>query len=118
MTESRIDTGLSLEGQEHLLEQVFELWAQPEVRRRQEAGEMPRPARVHAVQVMLRVDAAPEVRLNEEVRGVARAAANRSVEAGDLVGYEDVESLMDFSLEAADDANAGHITAIALPAGW
>src|SRR3712207_5214815 len=112
------DDGLSKEGHEHLLRQVFELWAQPEVRRRQAAGTLQRPARIHAVQVLLRVGQPPEVRLNEEVRGVARARANQALDAEELVAYEDVDALVDFSLEAADDANAGHITAIALRDGW
>jgi hypothetical protein len=109
---------LPADGHANLLQQVFELWAQPEVERRQVLGTMPRPAQVHAVQVLLRADGPVDVRLNDEVRGIARATADRDVAAGELVSFQDVESLVDFSLEAADDANAGHITAIALPAGW
>jgi uncharacterized protein (UPF0332 family) len=109
---------LSCEGHANLLRQVFELWAQPEVARRQEAGTLPRPVTINAVQVLLHAAAPPEVRLNDEVRGIARAISAQPVPANELVSYHDVDSLVDFSLEADDDENAGHITAIALPAGW
>lgn len=79
---------------------------------------MPTPAQVHAIQIVLRVGKAPEVRLNDEVRGQADVRATRDIAAWEEIRVADIDQLNGFTLTADEDPDPAHITAIALKDGW
>jgi hypothetical protein len=59
---------------QNLMQQVHELWINPEIERRREAGRLPDDFALTSVQVIMNLDAdAPEVRFNEEVKVLAEA---------------------------------------------
>jgi hypothetical protein len=59
-----------------------------------------------------------EVRFNEEVRGSAQVTARRDIGAGEEILQKDVEKVHDFLLAEDEDANAAHVTMLALQGGW
>ena len=53
----------------NLMQQAFDLWINPEIERRREAGRLPDDFVLRAAQVIMSLDAnAPEVRSNEELK--------------------------------------------------
>ena len=104
---------------ERLLDQVMTIWILPEVRRRQARRSAPEPYPLAFAQVVFRVGAAPEIRLNEEVRGTAlvrRADPASEIAVGDDVFLDDIAGVEHFELPD-EDANAGHVTIVATPRG-
>lgn len=100
------------------IKQAFELWITPEVVKRQTAGTLPAPFELTAAQVLF----SPEgpgflVRLNDEVRGVAWARAQRAVEKGDPVLQSDLEHMEVFDIEGAD-LDHGHLTIFSIGGRW
>ena len=82
------------EFRQNLMHQVDELWINPEVERRREAGRLPDDFAISRAQVIMNLDAdAPEVRFNEEVKVLAEAEWTREVEYGEDVTEADVESI-------------------------
>jgi hypothetical protein len=91
----------------NLTQQVHELWINPEVERRREAGRLPDDFAISRAQVIMNLDAdAPEVRFNEEVKVLAEAEWAREVEYGEDVTEADVERIKDLVL-TDHDPNAG-----------
>lgn len=102
---------------DNLLHRVFDLWIDPEVERRQSLGLLPEDFRLRAAQVILNVGAAPEVRLDEEVRAKAKIKPARPIEAGDIVRAVDVDEYV--AVELTDvDPDAGHVTVLRHQDGW
>ena len=102
----------------NLMEQVLELWVNPEVERRREAGNLPDDFVLTAVQVIMNLDAdAPEVRFNEEVKAVAQGRATRAIEEGEDVTEADLEGIEDIML-TDQDPNAGHLTMMFFKGHW
>jgi hypothetical protein len=53
------------------MQQVLELWINPEIERRREAGRLPDDFSLTRAQVIMNLDAnAPEVRFNKEIKAV------------------------------------------------
>ena len=77
----------------NLMEQVLELWINPEIERRREAGSLPDDFVVTRAQIIMNLAAdAPEVRFNKEIKAVAQFRAARAVEVGEDLTEADVES--------------------------
>jgi hypothetical protein len=103
---------------ERLLKQAFELWIEPEMARRREAGRIDANFQLLAAQVIFNADTdAPEIRLNEEVKAVLEVRVNRAIEAGELITWADVSELARIRL-TDEDPNAGHLTLVLKPEGW
>jgi hypothetical protein len=100
-----------------ILEQTLQLWVQPELARRQSAGTLAHDFQLRQVQVLLEVDQPPTVRLNEEVRAVVRAVAQRAIQPGEEVGEEDLGDIATILLTDADP-NAGHVTMVLHRGAW
>jgi hypothetical protein len=71
---------------QNLMQQVHELWINPEIERRRGAGRLPDDFAISKAQVIMNVDAdSLEVRFNEEVIVLAEAEWTREVEDGENV---------------------------------
>jgi HEPN domain-containing protein len=103
---------------EPLLQQAFELWIEPEIERRRQAGRLPDGFKLHAAQVIFDMELdAPEVRLNDEVKAALQIRVDRAIEPGEPVRWADVTELVDLQL-TDQDPNAGHLTVLSRPDGW
>jgi HEPN domain len=103
---------------QNLMQQVHELWINPEIERRREAGRLPDDFAIRGAQVIMNLDAdAPEVRFNEEVKVLADAEWAREVDYGEDVTEADVESISDLTL-TDHDPNAGHLTMMLFKGRW
>ena len=103
---------------QNLMQQVHELWINPEVERRREAGRLPDDFAISRAQVIMNLDAdVPEVRFDEEVKVLAEAEWAREVEVGEDVTEADVERIKDLML-TDHDPNAGHLTMMLFKGRW
>jgi hypothetical protein len=108
---------MSEEGRRRVLEQAFELWINPELERRKEAGTLPDSFQLHMAQRIQHPDGKVVVRFNEEARGVALARATRAVAKGDPITFLDIDQLEAFDVPD-DELDCGHWTVIRGPSGW
>jgi hypothetical protein len=106
----------SQEGQ-GLLEQAWRLWIEPEVAQRQASGTLPKPFELRAAQVLMEIDRPRQVRLNEEVRAVISARAQRTIQKGEPVSEADIDDIEEFTLTDTDP-NAAHITMLLHRGVW
>lgn len=96
---------------ERVLEQMYTLWINPEIEKRRGAGNLPEPFILYAAQVVMNVDAALQVRFNEEVKFIAEVRATRAIKKGEPISFNDFDKVIAVEL-TDEDADAGHITAI------
>jgi HEPN domain-containing protein len=102
----------------NLMQDVLDLWINPEIERRRESGTLPDDFAVRRAQVIMNIDAhAPEVRFNEEIKALARARAARAIDAGEEVTEADLEGIEDIVL-TDQDPNAGHLTMMLFKGHW
>jgi len=100
------------------LEHAFRLWFKPELDRRAAAGRIPKEFVVWAVQVVLNLDAEPDVRINEEVKGAFIAKPSRRPKAGgEVMLLRDMDRIESMML-TEEDPNAGHFTALIHKTRW
>lgn len=102
-------------------QQVMDLFINPEISRRQERGELPRPLPFLAAQVIFYPnERPPQVRINSEVRAIARVIHKPGVmkEPGDEVFANELASIEQITLTDSDDPDCGHATIIRLPDQW
>lgn len=101
-----------------VIEQAFNLWINPEIERRREAGRLPDDFDLYAVQVIMNVDTdAPEVRLNDEVRAALKVRATRDIEKGQALKPGDFDHIEAIELTELDP-NAGHFTMLRHEGSW
>lgn len=112
---------LDEEGFQRTFAHAMELWFEPEIRRRQEAGTAPKPYPLRAAQVILYADARPhEVRLNEEVQAIGEMKLKDSVSKlkGEPVYLSEIEETPSIRLPDSEDPNCGHFTLLLLGDRW
>lgn len=104
---------------QRLFEWITQAFLVPEMRRRIEQGRLPDDFKLRAVQVIFGPEGGvPEVRLNEEVRGVVRRRTSREIAKDDVVFGDESIDVPEILLTDADP-NAAHVTAIASgDGGW
>jgi hypothetical protein len=100
-----------------LLEHAFRLWFKPELDRRAADGRIPRGFAVWAVQVVLNLDAAPEVRINQEIRGAFVGRPKKRAKVGEIARLSDFTDIDSMTL-TDEDPNAGHFTALIHNGYW
>lgn len=100
-----------------LFKQSLEIWINPEVERRQQAGLLSNGFVLNAAQIIWTADGSPEVRLNEEVRAVMRFRAARALKSGEHITEDDIADIHDVEL-TSQDANAAHETIIRHRGCW
>jgi len=116
-----METPQELEGSERTFADLMKLWVTPEIKRRQDAGLLPKPVPLRAAQVILYPDERPvTVRLNEEVRAVAKMRVPEGVtkQPGDPVFEHELTKLEEIKLTDDDDPNCAHVTMLLLNGHW
>jgi uncharacterized protein (UPF0332 family) len=105
---------LSSEFADNLYDQVFTIWANPELERRRLAGAIPNNFVLWAVQVIFEPSGPQGIRFNEEVNGEFRSREGMAegVVLTPLNFHEAIPYLEAFHLSLDDSPNAGHITLI------
>ena len=102
---------------EAIFQQARELWIDPEVARRRNAGQLEDGFALAAAQIIFNADTeAPEIRLNDQVRAVLKARAARPIEKGERVTTQDFTEYVDLEL-TEEDPNAAHLTILRGPRG-
>lgn len=105
------------EGADYLVQQAIDLWFQPDLERRKEAGLIGDDFRVRAAQALFPPEGGAIVRFNDEVHGIAQVKATRPVEKGGEVYESDLDGLVQFDL-LEEDLDHGHFTMLKGQNGW
>jgi hypothetical protein len=110
MSEKTPERGtLVLDDPQRLLQQAFQVFFNPEIERRREAGLIDTTFGISVAQVVFNEDERWEVRFNEEVDGHIEAVAAVEIDAGQEVLMSMIGEIKAFDL-TEDDPNAAHIT--------
>jgi hypothetical protein len=91
----------------------LDIFITPEVIRRQESGELPRPLELRGAQIIFYPDGRrPKVRINSEVKVLAKMNLKPGIENdyGDGVYANELEGLDELMLTEEDDPDCGHVT--------
>ena len=106
---------------EKVFKEVISVWIKPEIKRRQEAGLLPRDFILRRAQVVFYPPPPnkSEVRLNEEVQALMKVKPKEgvSVKRGDTIVFKDIEDVLSIRLPEKE-ADVAHITMILTPKGW
>lgn len=111
------ETPIDPEFRRNLISNVLKLFVEPEVRRRQEEGSLPKPAGIKCAEIILSPkDDKPRVRLNEEVRARVKVRYKGGVQKqlGEPVFEDEIEAIEKVNLSPEDDPNSGHILFLAV----
>lgn len=107
--------------QQTVFNNLMEVFVLPNIKRRQEKGELPDPLHLMAAQVLIYPDERPtEVRVNEEVRAIAEMKLKPDVEVmpGDPIYTHQLESVSNFRLTEDDDPDCGYIILLQIEGRW
>ena len=99
----------------------MDIFITPEVMRRQEAGELPRPLDLRAAQIIFYPDRRkPTVRINSEVKVLAKMKLKPGIEKeyGESVYANELEGLEELMLTEEDDPDSGHVTMLKFNGSW
>lgn len=101
--------------------QFMDIFVTPEVTRRQEKGELPRPLELRAAQIIFYADGRrPEVRINSEVKAIGEMKLKDGISknTGDPVYENELDGLEDIALTQDDDPDCGHATLLQFNGVW
>ena len=90
----------------NVLQQFMDLYVTPEMRRRQETGELGKPLYLRAAQIIFFPDGRkPLVRINSEVRAISKVKLKSGVSkrVGEPIFENEVEGLKEINLTEEDD---------------
>jgi uncharacterized protein (UPF0332 family) len=107
---------ISAEIGQRVMEQALEIWINPEIQRRLDAGLLAQPFELYAAQVVFYMGLPTEVRLNQEIKANVVARADRVMVPGETFTVNDVGSIIGLEL-TEDNPDAGHITLVHLGNG-
>jgi hypothetical protein len=104
-----------------ILRNAFDLWFEPEIKRRQEAGKLPEPFPLWAAQVLMEPGERPTIRFNKDIRGIFQAQPDADTklptERGSAIPLSELGQIVGMQL-TTHEANAGHLTAIVHKGTW
>ena len=104
-----------------VLRNAFELWFEPEIQRRQERGEFPKPFKLWAAQILMEPDSPPVIAFNEQIQGVLQAKPDANtplpIEKGQQLRLRDLGDIVGMQL-TTEHPNAGHLTALFHKGAW
>jgi hypothetical protein len=106
---------------ERAFRNLMEMFGEPEIARRQAAGDIPKPFPLKKIQFVFFADRRPtDVRLNQEVKAVAtvRLKPGISKEKGDPITLEEIAGMDHLGLPDDDEPDAGHATAVLWGDQW
>jgi hypothetical protein len=103
------------------LEQFMDIFITPEVVRRQEIGELPKPLNLTAAQIIFFPDGArPEIRINSEVQAIGKIKLKSGInkEPGEPIFENELEGVEEITLTDSDDPDCGHATMLKINDRW
>lgn len=104
-----------------VFEQFMDLFVTPEVKKRQETGELDKPLDLRAAQIIFFPDGRkPQVRINSEVRAIAKVKFKPGIlkKPREPVFEHELEGLGEINLTEEDDPNCGYATLIRISGRW
>jgi len=109
--------------QRRTVQQLLDMFVEPEIIKRQDAGEVENPFPLTHAQIIFYPDGRkPEVRLNDEVKTIINVELKPEfrdgVKKGDPVYWHQIESLKTTRLTEEDDPNVGHATLLSVGGNW
>ena len=101
-----------------VFQQVMDIFVSPEIERRRKERRIKDGTIISKIQIVFSLkNGRNEVRLNEEVKAVARVKASKSINKGDIVYENDLDNIQ--SIELTDeDSNCAHITLLLFKNNW
>ena len=101
-----------------VLQQVIDLWINPEVERRRALGIMKEGTILSKIQIVFSLERGfNKIRFNEEVKAVVEARASRDLKKGQIVTEDDVSEIKNIRLTDGDK-NCAHITLLRFKNKW
>jgi hypothetical protein len=104
-----------------LFRQMMDMYIRPGISERQAKGQLGRPLVLRAAQVLLYADGrAPQVRVNDEVRGTTKFKLKEGVRkaAGDPIYEDEIIGIQGFDLLPDDEPDCGHVTVLRVAGTW
>lgn len=104
-----------------VFEQFMDLFVTPEIKRRQETGELGKPLDLWAAQIVFFPDGRkPQVRINSEVRAISKMKLKPGIskKAGEPIFEHELEGLEEINLTEEDDSDCGHAILLRIGAKW
>jgi len=99
-------------------QQINDFWIIPEIEKRKNANRLPNDFRLRSVQVIFSLDRGwNKVRLNEEVKAIARSKINRPIKKEEAVYENDIDNIEKIELTDGDK-NCAHITLLLFKNSW
>jgi hypothetical protein len=99
----------------------LDIYIRPEIERRQRRGELPDPFEMRSAQIIFPPDGKkPKIRLNSEVRAIAKLHLKTGVvkNAGDPIYENEADGIEELRLTNEDDPNSGHVTMLMIDNKW
>lgn len=90
-------------------QQAFEIWINPEIKKRKNAGTLPSEFQLQRAQVIMNLDSPIQVRFNDEIKVRMQVRVTKTVNKGDPVYLTDFDKILAIEL-TDDDPNAAHLT--------
>ena len=103
---------------QRVFQQVRDFWIIPEIEKRKNLNRLSNDFKLRSVQVIFSLDRGwNKVRLNEEVKAIARSKVNRPIKKGEAVYENDIDNIEKIEL-TDDDKNCAHITLLLFKNSW
>ena len=111
------------EGVRRTIQQLLDMFVEPEIKKRQEAGEFETPFPLRHAQIIFYPDGTPpEVRINDEVKTELRIILKEkfrgNVKKGDPIYWDQIESIETTRLTEDEDPNVSHATLLNINGRW
>lgn len=101
-----------------VFQQTIDIWIKPEIKKRESLNRLPKNFKLKSAQIIFSLDRGwNKVRLNSEVKAIAKCKINRSIKKGELVYEDDVDEIESINLAEADP-NCAHITIMLFKNNW
>lgn len=101
-----------------IFQQTMDMWIKPEIDKRKSSNHLPNNFKLRSAQIIFSLDRGwNKVRLNEEVKAVAKCKVNCAKNKGDAVYENDIDEIE--SIDLTDkDPNCAHITLLLFKSNW
>jgi len=115
-----MDINTDKEFSKRAIQNIMDIFISPEVKRRQDAGRLPKPLDLRAAQVILSPDECkPIIRINEEVKAIVKVKYKPGISKrrGEIVYNNEIEGIDEVKLGPDDSPDCGHIFLFRLSKG-
>ena len=106
------------ETKQKVFQQVMDIFITPEIERRRKEGSIKDGTIITKMQIVFSLDTGKnEVRLNDEVKAIVKAKANKPIQKREIVYETDISAIEDIEL-TDEDLNCVHITLLLFKDNW